>query len=579
MMKQILVSLACLLCCSLAQAQNNTQASSQDKQSIEVIVRNGKQYYQYIVQPKETIYGLSKRFNITQEELLAMNPFLTEGLKIGQVLTIPVVPAATTSDAAPAQLSTKLDLTPQDEALPAAILNDDDNEPDGDMYQSDNEQVYVVSKRREKLSDISQKFHVSIDSLKLLNPNIPKVLRRNSVIILPNRQEEELNRKIDRMEQEIALSHDSIRSLLDRIQHQTAGSQPKDKISVGLLLPFMVGDTTGFSRERYIEFYEGLLLAADTLKRSGLSVDIAVYDIGKTLYRTEYTLRHNDLSHHDFVIAAANADQLPYLSQWSKRHNVKLVLPFSSHIAETDSNTCIYQVNAPQSMVCDKLLSLDTSRFSNRNIVLLRTPQEANDEKARLFKGIRRQLLDYHIAFHELIEYEGDDDFQDSIAAHLSKERVNLIIPCASSLAEANRIISMVGAVINFLPSAYKTELWGYPEWIALNKSNMPVLHNLNTCIYGGYFANYQREDVRQFQRDYSLSFGKDLMNTFPCYAMMGYDVMVYFSGLASQRTFNIKPLQHEMDFHQTHEQSGWYNQKVFLIYYLRQQAVFSKTI
>lgn len=41
------------------------------------------------VKPKETLFSLSQQFAISQEELLAMNPILKEGVKIGMLLKVP----------------------------------------------------------------------------------------------------------------------------------------------------------------------------------------------------------------------------------------------------------------------------------------------------------------------------------------------------------------------------------------------------------------------------------------------------------------------------------------------------------
>lgn len=43
----------------------------------------------YEVQPKETLYSLSKSFGLTQEELIALNPAINEGVEIGMVLKVP----------------------------------------------------------------------------------------------------------------------------------------------------------------------------------------------------------------------------------------------------------------------------------------------------------------------------------------------------------------------------------------------------------------------------------------------------------------------------------------------------------
>jgi len=46
-------------------------------------------YMDYQVKPKETFYSLSRTFHITQEELTALNPALSEGVKEGMVLKVP----------------------------------------------------------------------------------------------------------------------------------------------------------------------------------------------------------------------------------------------------------------------------------------------------------------------------------------------------------------------------------------------------------------------------------------------------------------------------------------------------------
>lgn len=46
-------------------------------------------YMEYQVKPKETFYSLGRTFHITQEELTALNPSLSEGVKEGMVLKVP----------------------------------------------------------------------------------------------------------------------------------------------------------------------------------------------------------------------------------------------------------------------------------------------------------------------------------------------------------------------------------------------------------------------------------------------------------------------------------------------------------
>ena len=51
--------------------------------------KKGTTYMDYQVKPKETLYSLSRTFQLTQDELAALNPSLSEGLKEGMVLKVP----------------------------------------------------------------------------------------------------------------------------------------------------------------------------------------------------------------------------------------------------------------------------------------------------------------------------------------------------------------------------------------------------------------------------------------------------------------------------------------------------------
>ncbi|HEX8562237.1 MAG TPA: LysM peptidoglycan-binding domain-containing protein [Flavobacterium sp.] len=46
-------------------------------------------YANYEVKPKETLYSLSQMFGITTEELIALNPNLQDGVKVGMILKVP----------------------------------------------------------------------------------------------------------------------------------------------------------------------------------------------------------------------------------------------------------------------------------------------------------------------------------------------------------------------------------------------------------------------------------------------------------------------------------------------------------
>ena len=53
-------------------------------------VINGKQYYEYVVQKSEGFYSISKKFGVTEEEIKSVNPGTENGLTLNSTILIPV---------------------------------------------------------------------------------------------------------------------------------------------------------------------------------------------------------------------------------------------------------------------------------------------------------------------------------------------------------------------------------------------------------------------------------------------------------------------------------------------------------
>ncbi len=570
-LRPIIALCACLIFITLAaEAQEN---------SIPVIKLFDKEYYKYEVQASETLYSLSRRFHVSQEEIIAMNPFLVEGLKTGQILIIPLRALKQGNEELPGKKPTNLSEKSQE------MITDNSSENSSHNPLRTNEdslsatasgpsvlcekweyKYYTVEKWREDLYDIARRFGMDVDEIRLHNPNVPDRLPRGSLLMIPVKKLEVISES-DTEEKEFS---DDLRPKIFR------------KPSIALLLPFMLDDTTENSTERYVEFYEGILLAADSLKQLNFSLDLSVFDTGNTVESLRRVLTSGWLDRANYVIAAVNNEQMMFLSDWSVREKKYLILPFSSRIPETGFNPYIYQVNPPQSLNHQALMELDTSYYARKNILFIRSANESSDERRELFDTFRINLKHYGIPYLELTDKELPAyiaySFPDTIARHLSLDKENLIIPAPFPMTESNRVITLIGSAAN-IKSKARITLLGYPEWLALSKNNLPQLYQLNTHVYSNYYADFQDEMLKEFQKRYAYEFGKDLLNTFPRYALMGYDIMMYFVPKISGSDWETESLQHGFDFVQTGEKSGKYNRHLFIIQFTPQRKIISRTL
>ena len=126
------------------------------------------------VEPKETVYGISKKYGVTQEALYKMNPKIEkDGLQIGDVLVI-----STDNNS---------------KIVESIIINSED-----DAY------IYHTIQPKETLYSLAKKYNISEASLKTLNQKqIDLGLKVGDILLIPKKEKEKfLQRRQAGMEED-----------------------------------------------------------------------------------------------------------------------------------------------------------------------------------------------------------------------------------------------------------------------------------------------------------------------------------------------------------------------------------------
>ena len=114
----------------------------------------GKKYYIHVIEKKQSLYALSKLYNVSVDELYAVNPELRNGAKANQEIKIPFTPTSTATPSVTAvQIDTNKYLT------------------------------YKVGKG-ETLYSISKKFSLTEKQLVAYNPTLTQGMKEGQVLIV-----------------------------------------------------------------------------------------------------------------------------------------------------------------------------------------------------------------------------------------------------------------------------------------------------------------------------------------------------------------------------------------------------------
>ena len=153
-------------------------ASAEKADSVGTKVKNGKVYILHKVEKGETLYGLSKKYDLALSQLIAENPNSdVEGIKTGQTLWIP---------------------TPQELKLEEPVVEDFfertetmDAEPppvveDTAVAQSETWGIYHTVSTGETLYALARKYNTTVDVIKSLNQLTSDVLSEGQRLMVPS---------------------------------------------------------------------------------------------------------------------------------------------------------------------------------------------------------------------------------------------------------------------------------------------------------------------------------------------------------------------------------------------------------
>ncbi|WP_373813702.1 PBP1 and LysM peptidoglycan-binding domain-containing protein [Porphyromonas loveana] len=135
-------------------------------------------------------------------------------------------------------------------------------------------------------------------------------------------------------------------------------------IEVGLMLP-LSGNI-----QRYVEFYEGMLMGLFRLKKKGVSVTLRVYDVSNTS-DAEDVVHSGELNDCHLIIGGTSNDQISVIGRYADRRGINYVVPFSSGKIAGKASANLFQINPPQEYIYPYVARAFMQRFADRSVVFV----------------------------------------------------------------------------------------------------------------------------------------------------------------------------------------------------------------
>lgn len=498
----------------------------------------------HTIQAGETLYRLSVKYNVTTQAICEANPGLsTENFRSGQVIIIPV----------------------QSDSKPQKETPKTEEQENTNVKMNDWKDMHKVE-RKETIFSISREYGITEEELIAANPELKKgKLKKGTFLFIPYGKNDK------KQESE---SQPTTKELTNEEVFSQNEEMKKDikTIKAAVMLPFMAGTSTNMDEQvRMVEYYEGFLMAVDSLKKQGVSIDLYTYDTKGREATLNSILSKKEMKNMDIIFGPAKAQDIDVLATFADKNNIRLVVPFAPKVDEVFKNPQIYQINTPQSYLYSEVYEHFTRKFSDSNVIFLNA-SNGDREKDEFIKGMKTELRNNGISYRD---FTVTDNFYE-ITTVMDTLRNNIFIPTSGKSTALVKILPQLTQIRRERPN-YMMNLFGYPEWQTYTNDYLASFYEIDTYFYSSFYTNNLFPAAVHFTNSYRRWYSKDMANIYPKYGMLGYDTGYFFlKGLSKYgnkmeenlNSIQVTPIQTGFKFERVNNWGGFINRKVFFVHF-----------
>lgn len=513
------------------QAQTTVRISNRS------ITIRGEEYLIHKVRKGETLYSISRAYNVSQEEIMKANSLTRDVLRNKQTLLIPTSKRQEGTSSA----QTEPRSTETDEQRPDPVM-----EPVTPSIPPRNRGGLFGSRNK------TPKQPTTTQKTESVKPGT------TTSVTEPQTEEPDT----------LATIHPLTDTLSDGMNDEQplefGDGQLKEidrdaPLDIAVLLPLQAGLKTN---DRFSEFYKGILIGLNALKSEGISTNVRFHNTGASEDKVRTLVESGELQDADLIIGPVYAEAFDPIAEYASRTGTPVVSPLGA-VGAAD-NPYVFEVSPVDDYTYRQILD----RFSGRtgtpsaeaNLVLidhaeypdtaaLSVFEQALGDRASslLFSGARSQSQAMDIRLNTALDKDHD----------------NIVFVPVSRVDALEGILSHLSSINT--TGKYRITVIGTPRWEWLSNLNLDLFYKLNVHYPASYHADRGNPAVAAFYSEYMSAFG-----SLPSpYSFRGYDVIRYFGGALkhfgsdmpdriANRGYDPQLLQVGYDFRQS-DDSGKY--------------------
>ena len=439
----------------------------------------------YEVKPKETLYGISKKFGITVEDLIAENPSLKHGLKEGMKIKIPK----------------PKNVEKTETYLTHTVVKDDT--------------VYNLTKR----------YQVSVEELYKLNPALVQGLKLGMVLKIKPVSDLE-NDENTGNEEEMPIDEDTV-------FHEFINTHKS--INVVVMLPYKLNEVAdslvvnNFKKENSLlnivtDIHMGIEMAIDSLSKKGAHINVNYFDTENSESKLKSIVNSTNFDDVDVVLGPLYFENAHWLA---KQIDAPVIAPVFSKKQLSLSTSNLVKSAPEEDLLQNTLLDYLKEHYKGENIIVVNDGK--TDSQSKLWKVVN--ILKSFDSVQEISVIKPEKGYiaKDKIASKLKSESKNWVILISEEALTTAATVNN----LKVMDENFDITLIAFDKGKNFDKIDNNFLGELKFMFPTTEFLDNSSSEALRFYKKFQVK-----NNTIPSkYALRGFDVA--YDVLARMATFD----------------------------------------
>ncbi|MFM2226581.1 MAG: hypothetical protein RJA07_2783 [Bacteroidota bacterium] len=246
-----------------------------------------------------------------------------------------------------------------------------------------------------------------------------------------------------------------------------------------------------------LDFYEGCLIAIDSLKNTKLNMELTVLDYSSTHQDFQKLATEKKLESMDLLIGTLNSNDAKIVAGYASQHKVNFVSPIANSFSP-EYNPYYISLNPTATNQQVKLLDMVEEKYGqNINTLIVRQDNVAESNVASTSIA---SILNKFSTIHPVELVLPNRTSTDSIKFELDSIRRNVVFVASNDVVFINAVLRK----LNLFSNSYPITVLGLPSWSNHENLKTMIGKKLEVFITNSYWVNRTNQEQIKFNRNFT---------------------------------------------------------------------------